>query len=420
MENNIFEAAKTVSIIDVYRHYSNCTKMQNGNVSCCMPQHGKEDKHPSMHLYPENNSFYCFKCGATGSVIDFVQQVKKYSTPEDAARDICQTFNVKYSDNKTSNVNYQRYVNSFNTLTEMFHGFLSTKDCPDPLYFEKRGLSKTTVDKMKLGYCPKDFHFNPKKDLTFVKSVGLSDAYGRCPFRGRYIFPIFDKHGNTIGFGGRSTNKLEPKYINTPTTAFFTKKDILYNYSNAKKYPEIYVVEGYFDALSFIEAGKENVVAIMGTSFTEEHLNMLKGKKIILSLDNDEAGQKKTFMLIKTHKNILFNVVKEMPYKDFNDCLQDRGDLAVTCYSNKIITGAEFMINYLKKNLDLSVLSQREQIWYDLAALIGSQNIKYQDKYPLNINYSPVAIDYYWTIVNKIIKGGRAYAKNDDRQGHQA
>ena len=119
-------------------------------------------------------------------------------------------------------------------------------------------------------------------------------------------------------------------------------------------------------------------------------------------------------------KGIVYHLVKEMPYKDFNDCLQDRGDLAVTYYSNQIMSGAEFMIDYLKNSLDLSQLAQRTQLWYDLAALIGSQNVHYQDKYPLNINYSPVEIDFYWTIVNKIIKGGRAYAKNDNNESNQA
>lgn len=406
MENNLFEIAKTIPITQIYQTYSHYNIIP-GNVHCCMPQHGTQDKNPSMKLYTDTNSFYCFKCGATGSVVDFVQQVKKYNSPEDAARDICQTFNLSYSEDKKDKDDYQKYVKSFNTLTDMFHDFLTSEKCPDSEYFQRRGLSKETIDKMKLGYCPKDFHFNPKKDLTKVKSVGLSDQYGNCPFRDRFIFPIFDKYNNTIGFGARARNNSGPKYLNTPTTQYFTKKDLLYNYNNAKKYSEVYVVEGYFDALSLIEAGKENVVAIMGTSFTRQHLDLLKSKKIILALDNDEAGQKKTFLLIKSYKNILFDVVKRMPYKDFNDCLQDRGDLAVTCYSNKRISGPEFLIDYLQENLDLSILENREQIWYDLAALIGSQNSSYQNKYPLNINYSPVAIDYYWTIVNKIIKGGR-------------
>ena len=109
-----------------------------------------------------------------------------------------------------------------------------------------------------------------------------------------------------------------------------------------------------------------------------------------------------------------------IPTKDFNECLTDTGVEGVQYFTKQIITGLDFLIRYFSVYGDLSTLIGREKLWEEIAKVIGVPDPNYQAKYPININYSPVTIDYYWTVINKIIKGGRMYAKNDSSQSDQA
>jgi DNA primase len=182
----------------------------------------------------------------------------------------------------------------------------------------------------------------------------------------------------------------------------------LYNYHKAKKYGQVYVVEGYCDALTLIEFGVPNVVAAMGTSFTSDHINILKDKEIILSLDNDNAGKTQMFNLIKANKHIPFKVLVWDGAKDFNELLhKDALDLCDTVAKPKLISAPEYVIRYLKETLDLSTLEGRNEFWKEIAALIGANDKRYLAQYPINTTYTPVSYDYYWTIVRRIIKGKR-------------
>lgn len=404
---DIFKAAKSVSIIEIYEKYTGTTistYRKKGNVSC--PFHG-EDHNPSMHLYTHNNTFYCFACGTSGSQIDFVQKIKGYDNPKDAAKDICDTFNIQYEDNYVPDPEYETYTHIFNKMANLFNFSLKSTSCPDPKYFTKRGFSDKLIDDYQLGYCPEELRFNTKKDLTYLQECGLSNSIGMCPLAGRYIFPIKDCRGNVIGFAGRSLNDKQYKYVNTPETKFFQKRNVLFNYPEARKYSTIYVVEGFADALSLIENGIPNVVALMGTSLTEKHVESLAGKNIILALDSDDAGKKRTIDIIYAYKNIKFQVLRRLPKKDFNECFMSIQHDLVLDLLGRYVSAPEYVIQYYKETLDLHNLMDRERLWRNVARLIGANDARYQDQYPLNLNYTPVALDYYWTIVKRIIKGRR-------------
>lgn len=405
---DIFKAAKSVSIIEIYEKYTGTTIStfrKKGNVSC--PFHG-EDKNPSMHLYTHNNTFYCFACGTSGSQIDFVQKIKGYDNPKDAAQDICETFGIEYEDNFVPDPEYQTYTGIFNKMANLFNYSLKTGECPNPDYFKNRGFSEKLIDEYQLGYCPESLRFNPEKDLTYLRECGLSNSIGYCPLAGRYIFPIKDYRGNVIGFAGRSLTDKQYKYVNTPETKYFQKRKTLFNYQEARKYSTIYVVEGFADALSLVENGVPNVVALMGTSLTEHHIEMLKGKNIVLALDNDDAGQKRTLEIINAYKNIKFQVLPKLPKKDFNECFLTIKQDVVLDILGRGISAPEYVIRHLKETLDMRSLQDREILWRSVARLIGANDARYQEQYPLNLSYTPVALDYYWTIVKRIIKGRRA------------
>lgn len=406
---NVYEAAKSISIIEVYEHYTGNkipTFRKARNVSC--PFHGA-DKNPSMHLYTKDNSFHCFACGEHGSTIDFVMKIKNYTEPLDAAEELCRTFNVEYEEKKECSFGpeYITYTKIFTKLANLFNLSLHSKNCPNPNYFKERGLSDKTINDNLLGYCPENLQFDVTKDLTYLKACGLSNSLGRCPLAGRYIFPIKNPRGDIVGFAGRSLTDKTYKYINTPETSIFQKGHLLYNFHEAKKYPRIVVVEGYMDALSLIELGVPNVVALMGVALTNYQVAMLQGKELILALDSDKTGQQRTSEIIFNNKKIKFQVIPVMPYKDINECLMNMRPDLVLGMLEKTISAPEFIIRKGKEEEDLSSLYGRERLWRRLATLIGSNAKEYQEQYPINTAYTPVAIDYYWTIVKRIIKGRR-------------
>lgn len=425
--SNVFEVAKSISIRQVYERYSGNSLDRyrtRGNVPC--PFH--QDAKPSMHLYDKTNSFYCFSCKKSGSTIDLFKEIMSYNTgivysdDLEAAKELCDDFGLTYEVHQP-NPAYQDYISVYKWVAKLFNFLLHTTVCPNHLYFSERGLSNLEKEYL-LGYCPSILIGKNNQVLSFkqiikdnfpninesiLDSYGLYDSRGDSIMAGRYVFTIFDSKGNPVGFSGRTLDPDNPaKYLNTPETTFFKKRFTLYNYHKAKKYGQVYVVEGYCDALSLISLGFENVVAAMGTSFTSDHISMLKDKDIVLSLDNDTAGKQQMYNLIKSNKTNPFKVLCWEGAKDFNELLLlDAFKLGETFDKPKLISAPEYAIQYLKDTLDLSLLGNRDKFWIEIASLIGANDRRYLTQYPINTIYTPVSIDYYWIIVKRIIKGKR-------------
>ena len=146
----------------------------------------------------------------------------------------------------------------------------------------------------------------------------------------------------------------------------------------------------------------------MGTSFTSDHINILKDKELILSFDNDSAGKTQMYNLIQSNKTTPFKVLVWEGAKDFNELLlNDVIAFAEVFDKPKLISAPEYVIRYLKETLDLSTLEGRNEFWREIAILIGANDKRYLAQYPINTTYTPVSYDYYWTIVRRIIKGKR-------------
>ena len=419
--SNVFEVAKSINIRTVYEKFSGISLDKHrtrGNVPC--PFHS--DAKPSMHLYDKTNSFYCFSCKKSGSPIDLYKELTGIVDDLEAAKDLCESFNLSYEVSQPM-PGYTDYITVYNWVANFYNFLLHTTVCPNPKYFEDRGF-KNIEKEYLLGYCPSIFFDNNKQVNSFksilqrkfpnisepiLNSYGLYDAQGNSIMSGRYVFPIFDTKGNVIGFSGRTIDPNNPaKYLNTPETMFFKKRFTLYNYHKAKKYGQVYIVEGYCDALSLISLGINNVVVAMGTSFTTDHINILKDKDIILSLDNDKAGKEQMYNLIRSNKNQPFKVLLWEGAKDFNELLISSPNFIKVIFScPNIVSAPEYFIKYLKETLDLSLLSDRDKLWGELSSLIGANDKRYLAKYPINTTYTPVSYDYYWTIVKRIIKGKR-------------
>ncbi len=182
-------------------------------------------------------------------------------------------------------------------------------------YLLKRGITKESIKKWRLGYSPdtwkglSDFLIGKgytreemvRAGLAIEKEGGRGDSYDR--FRGRIMFPVFDLNGQVVGFGGRVFKQVEKetaKYINVPQTLLYDKSNILYGLNNAKlairKQNQCVVTEGYTDVIMCHQAGYENVVAASGTALTTQHLHILKrySENLVLAFDMDVAGDSAT------------------------------------------------------------------------------------------------------------------------------
>lgn len=407
MFNNVFDAAKSVSIREVIQKFSNVnvgTGRYGGNIPCPLGTH--TDNKPSFHIYDNTNSFHCFSCGCSGSTIDYVKFSTGLVSNADAAELICQEFGIPYEDNYQKDTEYDKYVQVYNWCAEFFVKCNSYDNAID--YWKSRGLD-SLIDKYGLGYCPTVFTDSNNTVVTFksilikqfpnisqatLDSYNLYDAYGQCVFADRYIFAIRNSKGDVVAFSGRSLTD-QAKYKNSKETKYFQKRKILYNLDKAKGYPFVYIVEGQCDALSLVVSGIPNAVASLGTAFTTEHLELLKGKDIILAFDNDEAGHKTMAKLIEESPQLPVFVLDNFSdsFKDFNDALMNGVNLKDVMAKKKRLYGPEFLFVYLKNTLDLSELRNREELFYRV-----SKASKYS---------SPIAKDYYAIKIQRLFKGRR-------------
>jgi len=395
---------ESVSILQVYNKYLgtnfSLSQVKRANVKC--PFH--KDEKASARIYLDTNTLYCFSCLKHWSPVKFIQEHTGL-TPEEAKREACEIGGIEYRPAAPMTEDEQIYYDVYKYVAGLFN-FID-----DGGYFKSRGFSNEVIRDYQLGYCPVVFDVKysttpvtlrevliqafPKVPVEILDGLGLYDFKGVSRFADRYIFPIFDKYGRVVGFTGRAKEGVEPKYYNTSSEAkYFNKRQLLYNLDTALNFPTVYVVEGPADALSLITSGIKNVVAPLGTAFTEEHLELLKGKEIILSLDNDRAGLNTMYKLIVAKPTVRFNVLLLNGYKDFNEALIKGADLKEIVKVSKAMSAIDFIIYSYKNVCDLSILSNR---------VMMARQIDYQLKAG---NYHWVEVHYYTTILERMFKRG--------------
>ena len=309
-EELISQIKERINIIDVVSDFLPLKKVGVNYKGLC-PFHS--EKTPSFTVNEEKQIFHCFGCGAGGNAITFLMKAGGMSFP-DAVTELAKKAGVsipKDDWNISSAKNDKRSaLFEVNEAAASFYHKALKDSGKGRGYLEKRGLTEDIVNDYKLGYGGDGwdglYGFLSKKEasLTMAEELGLiipkksGGYYDR--FRGRIIFPILDIHGQVIGFGGRSIDGSEPKYLNSSESALFKKSDSLYGLTVAKKWikeaDEALIVEGYMDLLSLHQAGIKNSVATLGTALTAGHLRLIKRLtgNIVTIFDADQAGVKAT------------------------------------------------------------------------------------------------------------------------------
>lgn len=311
-QETIERIRQSSDIVSTINAYTELTQRGSQYWGCC-PFHN--EKTPSFAVDPARKFYHCFGCGVGGDVVKFVMEMEKLSYPE-ALKALAKKNNIEivYEDGpqvpqkKDQDLDQIREV--YGRIASTFHYFLTqTEQGKSALeYIKGRGLTDETLAKFKLGYSPAD-RFWLKK---FLKEKNYSDAFlaktglfskkyaDLCIFAGRLIFPIFDRNGEAVAFGGRILGDGEPKYLNSPEMAHYHKRETLYAFNFAKnsihQKKTAILCEGYMDVIAYHQCGIDIAVAPLGTSLTEQQLKILQGfcDTILLSFDSDGAGQQAT------------------------------------------------------------------------------------------------------------------------------
>lgn len=284
-------------------------KRQGRNHVCLCPFHS--EKTPSMVIYDDNQSFYCFGCGAGGDVISFIMRIENLSYIE-AVRFLADRAGLRMPEDGVDDSAAKlrmRVLEMNREAARFFHRCLiSPEGQPGMAYLKGRQLTDETIRKFGLGYAPDSWdalrkHLRSKgysdEELyrAFLVSRSKNGGYFDI-YHNRVIFPILDLRGNVIAFGGRVLDDSKPKYLNSSDTPAFKKTNNLFclNFAKNEIKGKLILAEGYMDVIAMYQAGFHNVVATLGTALTPEQARLIASyaEEVILSYDSDEAGQKAT------------------------------------------------------------------------------------------------------------------------------
>jgi DNA primase len=339
-ESTLSEIQNRLDIAEVIGEYVPLQRKGTRYWGLC-PFH--QEKSPSFTVTPEKGVFYCFGCHKGGGLFQFVMDVEKVLW-RDAVEILAKKAGVEIPRGDDGERGVQR--DALLELTKRVAGsfaWLLREGAPGEAarrYLDSRGVTKETREKFQLGYAPPDrewlHRFLTQKSYSaeFLAQTGLFSAGGRSPtgtlFADRVMFPIANPRGDIIAFGGRALGDAQPKYLNSPETAYFRKGENLFGIDKAateiRRAGAFMLVEGYMDVIAMHQAGFLTAVAPLGTALTELQVRLLKryASKGIIVFDGDDAGQKATLRAIELleRQDVLAEVVELPGGQDPADLVQ--------------------------------------------------------------------------------------------------
>ena len=365
---------------------------QRGNTfwGCC-PFH--QEKSPSFHVDPQTGLWKCFGCGESGDVFAYVMKRESLDFP-DSIRYLADRAGIELAEEQGGprGPRRNRLVEAL-TMAEDYYNTMLLRgrgQGPDTArrYLGGRGFGSAVCRSWKLGYAPgngklvshlRSKGFTPAElvaaDLALESGGRLRDR-----FYERVMFPIHDRQGRTIAFGGRVMGDAKPKYLNTKETPVFHKSKHLFAFDRAKdamvSTGEAIVCEGYTDVIAMHEAGLSNAVAALGTSFSVDHVRAISGfakSRIICLFDGDAAGQKAAERAVqfldKTQLDMVCVVLPDN--QDPAEYLADHGVDALRARLAEARPLMDFVFERRLAAFDLSVPGQRVAALDSLAEVLA-------------------------------------------------
>ena len=274
-----------------------------------------QERTPSFHVFPDRQSWRCFgACATGGDAIGFVMRSENLEFGE-AIRELARRTGVQLQERRESRVDPTAYEINEAARAYFQRHLASTQGADARAYMEGRGLDRAAADAFQIGLAPSDGEslrshliregFSTAQLVAAGVVRESDDGRQRDLFRGRLMIPIRDSEGRLAGFGGRSLDDSEPKYLNSPQGEVFDKSRILYAMDRAQediRKNGAVIVEGYMDAIAAHQAGFRNVVASMGTALTGPQVDAIRRmtSEVTMALDQDAAGQQATLRSLES------------------------------------------------------------------------------------------------------------------------
>jgi len=302
------------------------------------------EKTPSFTVDRDKGLFYCFGCGVGGDVFKFLALTERFTFPE-AVEHVAARVGIELPRKKKGEKQNDRdqMLDALDDASLAFHQALKWTPNTADDYLTQRKVRREIIEKYGFGYAPDSWDYivtrlSGKHPPPKLESVGLimprkggSGYYDR--FRNRLMIPIHSETGSIVGFGGRSLDGSDPKYLNSPESEIFNKSRLLYNLHRSKdqmrKLDRAILVEGYFDAIAIDHAGVPGVVASMGTSLTAGQASLLRRytRRVVIAYDGDDAGRNATLRAapILLSSGLAVEVLDLAGEKDPDTLIQNRG-----------------------------------------------------------------------------------------------
>ena len=388
----IDELLNRVDIVDVIDSRVALKKRGKEYIACC-PFHG--EKTPSFTVSQSKQFYHCFGCGAHGTALGFIMEYERLDFV-DAVEALAADYHLdvpredspypqKSQDNKSSLYEVLEQANKLYAQ--------QLKQSPRAIdYLKSRGLSGEVARTFSLGYAPDSWDFvlaqlgQSTDQVKALMAAGLliekspSKHYDR--FRDRIMFPIRDRRGRIIGFGGRILDKGEPKYLNSPETPVFHKGQELYGLYEARQavreLKHIVIVEGYMDVVALAQHGIPYAVATLGTATSQEQISRLFRivPEIIFCFDGDRAGRQAAWRALENALPVLRDGVQArflfLPEGEDPDTLvRKEGQQAFERRLQTATPLSDFMLDHLAEQVDLSSMDGRARLSDMAKPLIG-------------------------------------------------
>lgn len=383
---------------DIYAVVSRYVQLtqKGGRYWGCCPFHS--EKTASFSVSADKGLFYCFGCGAGGNAFKFLSLIENISY-FDAVKLQAERLGIdlpkrKLSPEEENRFREEKILLKINSIAQDFYHECLIRTARGEVgrkYLAQRGITPETISTFRLGFAPEEWeelltHLT-RQDFTpqQIEAAGLavkrttSGYYDK--FRSRVMIPISDVRGRVVGFGGRiltAGDENTPKYLNSPETALFNKRKLLFGLDKSNraitKSGTAIVVEGYMDAISLFSAGVQNVVATLGTAFTPEHANLIVryAKKVIFCYDSDEAGQNATVRALPIVQAVGAEVfVVQVPDgKDPDEFIRNHSKSAFDELVKNALPLIDYRIKFVIDHADLSSIYGRIRALQDILPVV--------------------------------------------------
>jgi DNA primase len=381
--SQIEEIKQRLNIEEIVKEYVNL-KPRGKNLFGICPFHSEDT--PSFSVNGEIGIYKCFGCGESGDVIDFMMKIENLEFRE-ALEKLAKRAGIELKSSPYSKKQSKKYLRAkrAHKLAAKYFNYILRKHKLGKKgrnYIRQRQLTKSAIEEFQVGYAP---GFNSSNSLTAtlkkekfkpqeLVEFGLAKSKnGRVydKFFDRLMFPIIDTSGNVIGFSGRvlDSDEKRPKYLNTPETILFKKRNNLFGLYQAKGQARekdfMILVEGQTDVISSWQVGIKNIVAPLGTGLTDSQLKKIERftRNIVLSFDNDKAGFRARLRTSELAYKLGLNVEAiEIPKgKDADECIKIDPKLWEDAVRSKVPT-ITFFLEKMAKKYDLTSLESKQKI----------------------------------------------------------